>query len=125
MKKLSMVVAGIALAVLSTQVSANPEAEKAKQDLGKKIYDRAFGRGCGTCHDIKSNPQLTELINAGKLDDHTFFNVLKDGKGNMPKALDAVKDVAKLADFDESKPEVVKAYKEAVDGLYEYLKHKK
>lgn len=25
-------------------------------EIGKKIYERAFGRGCGTCHDISSNP---------------------------------------------------------------------
>ena len=30
--------------------------------IGSKIYDRAFGRGCGSCHDISSNPNLLESV---------------------------------------------------------------
>ena len=60
MKKTLGTLAGIALIALSGQVFADEAS-----DVGKKIYERAFGRGCGTCHDIASNPQLTALIKAG------------------------------------------------------------
>jgi len=49
MKKTLGTLAGIALITLSGQVFADEAS-----DVGKKIYERAFGRGCGTCHDIAS-----------------------------------------------------------------------
>ncbi|WP_340123709.1 cytochrome c [Methylobacter svalbardensis] len=109
MKKTLGTLAGIALITLSGQVFAD-EAN----DVGKKIYERAFGRGCGTCHDIASNPQLTALIKAGTLDRAKFETVLKEGKGGMPKAIAEIM----------KNPAVVKAgYGEdqAVDALYKYL----
>lgn len=114
MKKLLIAVTGLALVALSAQTFAAEDKEH--KDIGKKIYDRAFGRGCGTCHDIKSNPQLPELIRAGQLDDHKFYTVLKEGKGGMPKAIEEVNKVGSAAKLSE---------KEAVDALYEYLKDKK
>lgn len=114
MKKLLMAVTALTFVALSTQTFAAEDKEH--KDVGKKIYDRAFGRGCGTCHDIKSNPQLPELIRAGQLDDHKFYSVLKEGKGGMPKALDEVNKVGEKAGLNE---------KQAVDALYEYLKDKK
>ncbi len=42
--------------------------------VGMKIYDRAFGRGCGTCHDVSPNPNLFEAVN--KLSVEEFGNVL-------------------------------------------------
>jgi mono/diheme cytochrome c family protein len=109
MKKTISALAGIALLAISGQVFADEAS-----DVGKKIYERAFGRGCGTCHDIASNPQLTTLIKAGQLDRGKFENVLKEGKGGMPKAISEIM----------KNPAVTKAgYGEdqAVDALYKYL----
>ncbi|MFA6163573.1 MAG: cytochrome c [Methylobacter sp.] len=112
MKKSLGVLAGVALIALSSQAFANEEIE-----VGKKIYERAFGRGCGTCHDISSNPQLTANIKAGTLDRARFEAVLKEGKGGMPKSIAEIM----------KNPAVVKAgYGEdqAVDALYKYLESK-
>jgi mono/diheme cytochrome c family protein len=110
MKKSFGLLAGAALLVLSGQVAAN-EAE----EIGAKIYERAFGRGCGTCHDISSNPQLRELIKAGKLPKEQFANVIKNGKNGMPKASAAILEVGpvKKAGLTED---------QAIDAIYEYLK---
>ncbi len=112
MKKSLGVVAGIALIALSGQAYSGEANE-----IGKKIYERAFGRGCGTCHDIASNPQLSALIKAGTLDRARFEQVLREGKGGMPKALDEIM----------KQPAVSKAgltEELAIDDLYEYLKNK-
>ncbi|MDD2724236.1 MAG: cytochrome c [Methylovulum sp.] len=112
MKKTLITAAGIALIALSGQAMADEQLE-----IGKKIYERAFGRGCGTCHDIASNPQLTALIKAGQLDRAKFESVLKEGKGGMPKAIAEIM----------KQPAVTKAgYGEdqAVDALYKYLESK-
>ena len=112
MKKSLITAAGIALIALSGQAMADEQLE-----IGKKIYERAFGRGCGTCHDISSNPQLTALIKAGQLDRAKFEAVLKEGKGGMPKAIAEIM----------KQPAVTKAgYGEdqAVDALYKYLESK-
>ena len=110
MKKSFGLLAGVALLALSAQVAAN-EAE----EIGAKIYERAFGRGCGTCHDIASNPQLRELIKAGKLPKEQFANVIKNGKNGMPKASAAILEVGpvKKAGLTED---------QAIDAIYEYLK---
>ena len=112
MKKSLATFAGIALITLSGQAFSSEATE-----IGKKIYDRAFGRGCGTCHDIASNPQLSELIKAGTLDRARFEEVLRNGKGGMPKALDEIlKNAAvKKAGLTEEL---------AIDDLYDYLKTK-
>ena len=73
-----------------------------------------FGRGCGACHDIDSNPQLASLIKAGKLDKEKFAKVLENGKNGMPaamKAIMAIKPVKKAGLTEE----------EAVDAVYKYL----
>ena len=114
MKKLLLALAGITVVAFSAQSFAAEDKEH--KDVGKKIYERAFGRGCGTCHDVKSNPQLPELIRSGALDDHKFYTVLKEGKGGMPKAIEEVKNIGEKAGLNE---------KQAVDALYEYLKDKK
>jgi cytochrome c551 len=115
MKKLWAVAA--AVVALSGQAFAE---EHPHHDLGKKIYERALGRGCGTCHDIDSNPQLKKLIADGKLDRKTFGDVLKNGKGDgkMPKVLDAIMalEPVKKAGMSEE---------QAVDALYGYLKGSK
>jgi mono/diheme cytochrome c family protein len=109
MKKLGLL-AGAALIALSGQAFA--EADEIK--VGQKIYDRAFGRGCGACHDISSNPQLKELIKAGKLDKASFAQVLKEGRGGMPKAMDAIMAVGpvKKAGYTQD---------QAIDAVYNYL----
>ena len=109
MKKSFGLLVGAALIAISGQVAAN-EAE----EIGAKIYERAFGRGCGACHDIASNPQLKELINAGKLPKDQFSKVLKEGKNGMPKAVAAIMEVGpvKKAGYTED---------QAIDAVYAYL----
>jgi mono/diheme cytochrome c family protein len=109
MKKSLGSLAGIVLIALSGQAIASEDVE-----IGQKIYERSFGRGCGTCHDIQSNPQLSALIKAGKLDRARFETVIKEGKGGMPKAMDAIMEVSavKKAGYGED---------QALDALYAYL----
>jgi len=109
MKKSFGLLAGAALIAISSQVAAG-EAE----EVGAKIYERAFGRGCGACHDIASNPQLKELIKAGKLPKDQFATVLKNGKNGMPKAMEAIMAVGpvKKAGYTED---------QAIDAVYSFL----
>lgn len=62
-------------------------AEDEPAVIGKKIYDRAFGRGCGTCHDGAA-PNLFESVN--KLSKEDFTAVLVNGRNAMPKAMDQI-----------------------------------
>ncbi|MDO9163732.1 MAG: cytochrome c [Methylococcaceae bacterium] len=102
-------IAAVALIALSGQAVADEKLE-----IGQKIYERSFGRGCGTCHDISSNPQLFALVKAGTLDRARFEKVLKEGKGGMPKAIEEVLKVKAVttAGYGED---------QAVDALYAYL----
>lgn len=112
MKKSLAVLAGVVLIGLSGVAFADEANE-----VGKKIYDRFMGRGCGACHDVASNPQLHALIKDNKLDRAKFETTLKEGKGGMPKAIAEIM----------KNPAVVKAgYGEdqAVDALYNYIKNK-
>ena len=109
MKKSLGTLAGIVLVALSGSAFADEQME-----IGQKIYDRAFGRGCGTCHDIASNPQLPALIKSGTLDRAKFEEVLRNGKGGMPKAIDEImknKAVEKAGLTEEL----------AIDYLYKYI----
>lgn len=108
MKKILGVVASAALLSLSAQAFADAE-------VGEKIYKQAFGRGCGACHDISSNPQLAALIKAGTLDKAKFATVVKEGKNGMPKAVEAIMAVGavKKAGMTED---------QAIDSIYEFLK---
>jgi len=110
MKKTLGVLAGVALIALSGQALAAGDEMK----VGKKIYDRAFGRGCGACHDIASNPQLTALIKSGDLDKASFSETLKNGKNGMPKAMAAIMAVGpvKKAGYSED---------QAIDAVYKFL----
>jgi mono/diheme cytochrome c family protein len=112
MRKTLGTLAAIVLIALSGSAFADEQTE-----IGQKIYDRAFGRGCGTCHDIASNPQLPALIKAGTLDRAKFEQVLRDGKGGMPKAVDEImkqKAVEKAGYTEEL----------AIDALYKYISTK-
>lgn len=109
MKKILGALAGVALVALSGQALAADEMK-----VGKKIYDRAFGRGCGACHDISSNPQLIALIKSGDLTKGSFATTLKEGKNGMPKAMDAIMAVGpvKKAGYSED---------EAIDAVWNFL----
>ncbi|CAA9890499.1 conserved exported hypothetical protein [Candidatus Methylobacter favarea] len=112
MKKTLGTLTGIVLIALSVSAVADEQTE-----IGKKIYERAFGRGCGTCHDIASNPQLTANIKAGTLDRAKFEQVIREGKGGMPKAIDEImknKAVQKAGYTEEL----------ALDALYKYISNK-
>jgi mono/diheme cytochrome c family protein len=109
MKKTLLAFAGVALIGLTSTAFADEKTE-----IGAKIYERAFGRGCGTCHDIASNPQLFDLVKSGKLTRASFEQTLQNGKGGMPKAIAAIMEVGpvKKAGYGED---------QAVDALYAYL----
>ncbi|MEI6745088.1 MAG: cytochrome c [Methylococcaceae bacterium] len=112
MKKSILALATVAVIGLSGSVFADEQTE-----IGAKIYERSFGRGCGTCHDIASNPQLFDLVKSGKLTQASFEQTLKDGKGGMPKAIAAIMEVGpvKKAGYGED---------QAVNALYAYIKSK-
>ena len=112
MKKSLGTLAGIVLIALSGSALADEQLE-----IGQKIYDRAFGRGCGTCHDIASNHQLTANIKAGTLTRAKFEEVLTNGKGGMPKA---------MAEIMKNKAVEKAGYTEemAIDALYAYISSK-
>ena len=112
MKKTLATAAGIVLIALSSSAFADEQLE-----IGQKIYERAFGRGCGTCHDIASNPQLPANIKAGTLTRASFEKILKEGKGGMPVAIaEIMKDKAvEKAGYGED---------QAVDALFAYISSK-
>ena len=112
MKKSVLALATVALIGFGGSVFADEQTE-----IGQKIYERAFGRGCGTCHDISSNPQLFDLVKSGKLTRASFEQTLKDGKGGMPKAIAAIMEVGpvKKAGYGED---------QAVDALFAYIQSK-
>lgn len=112
MKKSFLALAGVALIGLSGSVFADEKLE-----IGAKIYERSFGRGCGTCHDIASNPQLPANIKAGTLTRASFEKILKEGKGGMPVA---------IAEIMKNKAVEKAGYGEdqAVDALFAYISSK-
>ena len=63
-----------ALIALSGQAFAASNVVSEEIWVGGKIYDRAFGRGCGACHDISSNPNLQESVET--LSKKEFIDVL-------------------------------------------------
>ncbi len=115
MKKLLIAATGLALVALSSQVFAE-EADSA--DVAKKVYNQAFGRGCGACHDVAPNPNLVKNINEGTLDEKKFAEVLKEGRGGMPKAMAAIMSLPPVQKSGLKEEQVI-------DALFKYLKHKK
>lgn len=109
MKKLLGVIATAGLMSLSVQAFAAGDAA-----VGEKIYKQAFGRGCGACHDIASNPQLPALIKAGTLDKAKFATVLKEGKNGMPKAVEAIMAVGAVKKDNMSEAD-------AIESIYLFL----
>lgn len=113
MKNTFGIVTSVALLALSSQAfSAGNEVDE-KTWIGGKIYDRAFGRGCGACHDIESNPNLFESVKT--LSKADFLDVVKNGRNGMPKAGAAILAVGpvKKAGYSED---------EAMDSVYAYIK---
>jgi cytochrome c551 len=82
-------------------------------EVGKKIYERAFGRGCGTCHDVQPNPNLFESAN--KLSKEEFTAVLVNGRNAMPKAMDQIMAMGPVKSANLTQDQ-------AVDALLAYLK---
>jgi len=82
-------------------------------DIGEKIYTRAFGRGCGTCHDVQPNPNLFESVN--KLSKEELTKVLVEGKNAMPKAMDQIMALGPVKSAELTQDQ-------AIDSLILYLK---
>ena len=113
MKKSLGLAAGAALLALSSQAFSAANEVSEEIWIGGKVYDRAFGRGCGTCHDIESNPNLFESVKT--LSKKEFIDVMKNGRNGMPKAVDAVMAVGpvKKAGYSED---------QAMEAIYNYIK---
>ncbi|MGH8476703.1 MAG: c-type cytochrome [Methylococcales bacterium] len=80
--------------------------------IGAKVYERTFGRGCATCHDVSPNPNLLESVK--KLSKDEFATVLKNGRNGMPKAIEAIQEVGpvKKANLTDD---------QAIDAIWMYL----
>lgn len=89
-------------------LAADPSAE-----IGEKIYTRAFGRGCATCHDVQPNPNLFESVN--KLSKEELTKVLVEGRNAMPKAMDQIMALGPVKSAGLTQDQ-------AVDSLILYLK---
>jgi mono/diheme cytochrome c family protein len=81
--------------------------------IGKKIYDRFYGRGCATCHDISTNPNLADSIN--NLSKKEFHNVLIHGKKGMPAAMNQITNMRIIKKFNYSD-------EDAFNAIYSYIK---
>ena len=101
-----LLIAGLVFA--GATVAAEPSA-----DIGEKIYTRAFGRGCGTCHDVQPNPNLFESVN--KLSKEELTKVLVEGKNAMPKAMDQIMALGPVKSAGLTQDQ-------AVESLIMYLK---
>lgn len=109
MKKSLAIMAGAATLVLSSQTFAASDMDLW---VGSKIYDRAFGRGCATCHDIATNPNLIKNIKDGSLSFSQFKATVINGKNAMPKAGAAMDTVGKKKGYTGDK---------AIKAVYDYL----
>ena len=90
------------------------EIDKVGSELwvGMQIYDRSFGRGCGTCHDVAPNPNLFESVKTLTFEE--FDTVLRQGRNAMPKAIDAILAVTEVqtAGYDDM---------QAIEAIFNYL----
>ncbi len=113
MKKSLGAITSAALLAISGQAFSADNEVSLEIWTGGKVYDRAFGRGCGACHDISSNPDL--FISVKDLSKEDFITVLKNGRNGMPKATDAIMAVGpvKKAGYSED---------QAYDAVYAYIK---
>ena len=113
MKKSLVILASAAALALSGQVFAAAAEVSEEIWVGGKIYDRAFGRGCGACHDISTNPQLIANIKDGSLTKAKFVEIVSNGKNGMPKAGDAIDKVGKKKGYSGDK---------GINAIWAYLK---
>ncbi|BCX89022.1 cytochrome c551 [Methylomarinovum tepidoasis] len=116
--KLRKLIMGVAMAAgmgLTSQAFAVEFTQDEMLWLGMKIYERAAGRGCGTCHDVRPFPDLTESIK--KLSKEEFLKVVKEGRPGTimtPMAPQIMKiGLVEKACMTED---------QALDALYAYLK---
>ncbi len=83
--------------------------------IGSKIYQRVFGRGCATCHDVQSNPNLT--VSLKSIERTEFADIMRNGKNNgkMPPTIGAIMALGpvKKAGLSED---------QAIDAVYAYLR---
>jgi len=116
--KLRKIILGAAMAMsmgMSSMAFAVDFTEDEMLWLGMKIYERAAGRGCGTCHDVRPFPDLSESIK--KLSKEEFIKVVKEGRAGTimtpmaPKIME-IGLVEKTCMSEE----------QALDALYSYLK---
>ncbi len=96
------------LVVAGASLAGEPTAE-----IGEQIYTRAFGRGCGTCHDVQPNPNLFESVN--KLSKEELTKVLVEGRNAMPKAMDQIMALGPVKSAGLTQDQ-------AIDALIAYLK---
>nr|BAL53731.1 hypothetical protein HGMM_F08D11C29 [uncultured Gammaproteobacteria bacterium] len=115
MTKLRNLVFGAAMvAAASSSALAVEFTPEENLFLGMKIYERAAGRGCGTCHDVRPFPDLTQSIK--KLSKEEFINVVKNGRPGTimvamaPQIMEI--GLVKSACMSES---------QALEALYAYL----
>lgn len=108
LKPLQTLLLATGLVAAGASVAAEPSAE-----IGEKIYTRAFGRGCATCHDVQPNPNLFESVN--KLSKEEFTKVLVEGRNAMPKAMDQIMNLGPVKSAGLTQDQ-------AVDSLIAYLK---
>jgi cytochrome c551 len=101
------------LLLIAGVVFAGAALAEEPKEIGEKIYNRAFGRGCGTCHDVQPNPNLFESVN--KLSKEEFTAVLVNGRNAMPKAMDVIMAMGPVKSANLTQDQ-------AVDALIAFLK---
>lgn len=113
--KLQKLMIGVALTLAMGMASASEFSEEENLWLGMKIYERAAGRGCGTCHDVRPFPDLTESVK--KLKKEEFIQVVREGRPGTimtPMAPQIMKiGLVEKACMTED---------QALEALYAYLK---
>jgi mono/diheme cytochrome c family protein len=114
-KQLIAITLLMALCSLTSTTHA-AESTKVSEEIwvGKKIYDRAFGRGCGTCHDMASNPDLLQSVT--KLTQDEFISIIKTGRNGMPPAGDEILSMKLVKKYGYTEDD------KGFNALYSYLK---
>ncbi len=113
--KLRHLIFGVAMAAAAGMASAVEFTEEEKLWWGMKIYERAAGRGCGTCHDVRPFPDLTESIK--KLSKEEFLKVVKEGRpGTIMTPM--APQIMKIGLVEKA----CMTEEQALDALYAYLK---
>ncbi len=114
MKKIFSAVALLAAFTMPTLAEELQFTDEELLFLGKKIYERAAGRGCGACHDVRPFPDLTKSVK--RLSKEEFFKVVREGRpGTIMTAM--LPQIMKIG--------LVKKHclteEQALEALYRYL----